>query len=68
MRLGPLVCDFLYFPFLFYSPIPRFPVLKIAPKPLPKHTLLILIPLQFEVITGSGETPPNLLWSFTEID
>ena len=36
MRLGPLVCDFLYFPFLFYSPIPRFPVLKIAPKILAK--------------------------------
>jgi hypothetical protein len=37
-------------------------------KPLPKHTLLILIRLQFEVITESGKTPPNLISSFTEIE
>jgi hypothetical protein len=37
-------------------------------KPLPKHTLLILIRLQFDVITESGKTPPNLISSFTEIE
>jgi hypothetical protein len=37
-------------------------------KPLPKHTLLILIRLQFEVITESGKNPPNLISSFTEIE
>jgi hypothetical protein len=37
-------------------------------KPLRKHTLLILIRLQFEVITESGKAPPNLISSFTEIE
>jgi hypothetical protein len=37
-------------------------------KPLPKYTLLILIRLQFEVITESGKTPLNLISSFTGIE
>jgi hypothetical protein len=37
-------------------------------KPLPKHTLLILIRLQFDMITESGKSPPNLISSFTEIE
>jgi hypothetical protein len=62
---GILACFFVWF--LTCTVCDKLVMSEWHRKPSPKHTLLILIRLQFEVITESGIPLPNLISSFTEI-